>query len=396
MEFDHAHFFVDNAQYWRDWFVRTLGFEALARDRTTQTLTEVLGCGPVRVVLSAPRTAASPVARYLQLYAPGVADLAFQVQCLKTVSQRLDQHGVSFLVPPREEVFPDGYLRWCRITGWGRALCHTLIERSGTLPLLPHCLLPGVVEKDRELTIPVPNVFGAAVAPEKPRSSSLQDLFVGFDHAVLNVEKGDMEAAASWYCNVFGFRQQQTFEIQTPCSGLRSIVLAHPDGSAKLPINEPTSANSQIQEFLNHHRDAGIQHIALQTPKITATLAQLRQRGLTCLSVPSTYYEELQRRSPVESMLDWDAIADQQLLVDWQPHCPQAPLLQTFTTPIFEQPTFFFELIERKTCRVGDRFQRAEGFGEGNFQALFEAIERSQQIRGTLVTSPMRQTVAKC
>jgi 4-hydroxyphenylpyruvate dioxygenase len=146
----------------------------------------------------------------------------------------------------------------------------------------------------------------------------------------------------------------------------------------QFPINEPTSANSQIQEFLDVNQGPGIQHIALQTPQIVKAIAQLRHRGLSFLPIPSTYYTQLrtQHQGLPLSTAELEEIAAQEILVDWHNEASQALLLQTFTQPIFEQPTFFFELIERR--------QEAQGFGEGNFRALFEAIEREQLKRGSL------------
>jgi 4-hydroxyphenylpyruvate dioxygenase len=146
----------------------------------------------------------------------------------------------------------------------------------------------------------------------------------------------------------------------------------------QFPINEPTSASSQIQEFLDVNRGSGIQHIALQTPQIVNAIAQLRDLGLIFLHIPPSYYTELKLKYPTLplSPAKLDEIAAQEILVDWQDKSKQALLLQTFTQPIFKEPTFFFELIERR--------QEAQGFGEGNFRALFEAIEREQIKRGSL------------
>ena len=198
---------------------------------------------------------------------------------------------------------------------------------------------------------------------------------------VLNVRVGDLEKVVSWYEAVLGFQKRQNFAIETERSGLYSQVLVHPDG-VQLPVNEPLCLNSQIQEFLERNRGAGIQHIALSTPRIVRAIARLKTAGLQFLSVPFTYYEQLLQDYPQIGNLaqEWDAIVQQQILVD----CQNSPandltfplLLQIFTQPIFEQPTFFFEFIER--CAS------ARGFGEGNFRALFEAIEREQIKRSSL------------
>ena len=154
----------------------------------------------------------------------------------------------------------------------------------------------------------------------------------------------------------------------------------------QLPINEPISNNSQIQEFLDINNGSGIQHIALRTNKITEVTQQLRKNGLTFLKVPNTYYENLAKINlnlkfePEE----WQKIVQENILLDEEDINDKKSLnnnhpllLQIFTQPIFEKPTFFFEIIERR--------QQAKGFGEGNFRALFEAIEREQRKRGNLI-----------
>jgi 4-hydroxyphenylpyruvate dioxygenase len=194
---------------------------------------------------------------------------------------------------------------------------------------------------------------------------------------------GDLERAVAWYENILDFKPQQVFKIKTDRSALHSQVMVSRNGNVQLPINEPASRNSQIQEFLDVNRGPGIQHIALRTTNLVSAIAKFRASGLSLLSVPQSYYTQLKQRPKFPlSDIEIAAIAQQEILVDWQEYTPldgrnNAPLLlQIFTQPIFEQPTFFFEFIER-------RFQ-AQGFGEGNFRALFEAIESEQIKRGSL------------
>jgi 4-hydroxyphenylpyruvate dioxygenase len=208
-------------------------------------------------------------------------------------------------------------------------------------------------------------------------------LFEAIDHVVLNVEAGDLQEAVSWYEQVLGFQPRQSFTIQTDRSALQSQVLVC--DQVQLPINAPCSSNSQIQEFLTHNRGPGIQHVALRTQDVIHTVAYLRERGIPFLTVPETYYQALQERHHAKTLeLDWQALATQQILIDWPLDLPQSLLLQTFTQPIFAQPTFFFEVIERRTYHHQGQMHQAQGFGEGNFQALFEAIEREQEKRGSL------------
>ncbi|MBD2665840.1 4-hydroxyphenylpyruvate dioxygenase [Richelia sinica FACHB-800] len=347
MQIDHVHFYVDNAQRWRDWFVSYLGFEKVVNrifpslnvaNKSCHTITEVVKSGSIYFLLSSPLLATSPVAEFLSHHPPGVADIAFGVDNVGEMIAKVERHGVKVVRPIQDA---PGF-RYAQIAAWG-SLTHTLIERR---------------------------------VINTPNSSRGNYLFTGLDHLVLNVEAGDLQGAVSWYENVLDFQPQQTFKIQTDISGLHSQVMIAANGSVQLPINEPTSGNSQIQEFLEANRGPGIQHIALGTSNIIDAIARLRAANLSFLQVPQTYYSQLLQRPQLPlSLSELAAIAQQQILVDWQDNGPlDAVLLQIFTKPIFPQPTFFFEFIERRS--------QAQGFGEGNFRALFAAIEQEQIKRG--------------
>ncbi len=370
MKIDYIHFYVEDAKASRDWFVNHMGFQALASGTNRHTLTTAVKSGAVKIVLSSPLSSASPVGQFLNLHPPGVADIAFLVSDLEGVMERAIINGVKVLQPVQQQSPARGGGKWAKIGAWG-SLTHTLREnRSNDSSSCNTHLLPIFAEEiTEESLIPLESFKG---------SSTNVELFTDIDHVVLNVAAGDMELALSWYENVLGFQRQQRFTIQTDNSGLRSQVLVHPSSTVQFPINEPTSANSQVQEFLDVNRGAGIQHIALQTTGIVKAIAQLRHLGLSFLPIPSTYYTPLRMNHPEFplSSAELEEIAAQEILVDWQDKSTRALLLQTFTQPIFKEPTFFFELIERR--------QEAQGFGEGNFRALFEAIEREQLKRGSL------------
>lgn len=354
MEIDRIHFYVEDAAFWRDWFVNRMGFEPLNAIATDNTRTEIINHGSVCFMLSESINAKSPVAEYLRFHPPGVADVGFRVKDIDSVLKKVTDAGGKVLEPVQEQRRGTGYIKGAKIAGWGY-LTHTLVEEREKEPPSQK---PGFLEKPGFLT------------------NSID--FASIDHAVLNVAAGDLEKALSFYEQTLGFRRQQKFNIQTERSGLYSQVLIHPEGSAQLPVNEPTSNNSQIQEFLDANRGAGIQHLALKTRDITKIVLRMRQNGVFFLSVPSTYYELLlQRRkdefSSILSPEEWGEIINLQILADWQEDRFNALLLQIFTKPMFGEPTFFFEIIERR--------EQARGFGEGNFMALFEAVEREQMKR---------------
>jgi len=340
MKIDHVHFYVEDAKASRNWFVSHLGFQALATRRNSfDTCTEVVRSGSIYFVLSSPLTPKSPVAQFLRQHPPGVTDIAFCVDDLEAIMTRAIAHGAKVLQPIQQ----NNSLKCSKIAAWG-SLSHTLIEKHSC---------------------------------DHTEGNNSSDTFTDIDHVVLNVASGDLEGAATWYQNVLDFQSKQTFKIQTDRSALHSQVMISRNSLIQFPINEPASPNSQIQEFLDVNQGPGIQHIALHTSNIVQAIAQFRAIGLSLLPVPPTYYTQLQQRQGMPlSLAQLQEITQEQILVDWEDTTPHAVLLQTFTQPIFGQPTFFFELIERQ-CE-------ARGFGEGNFRALFEAIEREQLKRGSI------------
>jgi 4-hydroxyphenylpyruvate dioxygenase len=360
MQIDRVHFYVENARKWRDWFVGVMGFQAIASGSNSHTHTEVVTSDRIKFVLSSAIAPSSPVAKYLSDRPPGVVDVVFTVFDLESIIDRAIAAGARLNQPIQQQDFSQGKIKWCEITGIN-SLQHTLIQRIGITPLLPESWIV-----------------------EKKELSTTKSLFTGIDHLVLNVASQELEATVNWYEKVFGFKREQSFKIQTKTSALHSQVMFHPVSGIQFPVNQPMSANSQIQEFLDLNRGAGIQHIALKTSQIIQATQRLRLKGLPFLSVPNSYYEKLkesERNFPLSDR-EFKEIIQQQILIDLQlnKNCSDPRLsihrpilLQIFTQPIFSKPTFFFELIERR--------DRAKGFGERNFQALFEAIEREQLIR---------------
>lgn len=369
IQIDHVHFYVENAQKWRDWFVNYLGFQTVVsaifpnpinQGISFHTHTEAVKNGNVYFLLSSPLLPISPVAEFLRHHPPGVVDIAFAVADLQGVMTRVIANGVKILQPIHHAVA----CKYAKIAAWGD-LTHTLIERNS------------IKGEDGETNQVKNQELKVNIKELSPVSNHLSPhIFTAIDHVVLNVGVGELEAAVSWYQKNLDFQPQQSFKIQTERSALYSRVMISANGKVQLPINEPASPNSQIQEFLEVNRGAGIQHIALRTPDLIGAIARFRAAGLSFLSVPDSYYSNLQQRLefPLSSE-ELQAIAQQEILVDCQKDSPSgALLLQIFTQPIFNEPTFFFEFIERRS--------QASGFGEGNFRALFEAIESEQVKRG--------------
>ncbi|NER81001.1 MAG: 4-hydroxyphenylpyruvate dioxygenase [Leptolyngbya sp. SIO1D8] len=368
MDIEYLHLYVKNAWVWRDWFVEKLNFQSVSATSLGKLSELAVQSADILILISSKQTGNPEVQQFLRKHPEGVADVAFRVHNLATVVAQVQKAGGQLIQPIQHQTGSRGNVRWCRIQGWGN-ISHTLLEYADAL-----------IEEEAKAA-PPPN----ALAGMNVQLTNSALPWLSIDHVVLNVPSNELEQAVVWYESQLGFVRQQQFAIATAQSGLRSFVLKHPEGKATLPINEPTSQNSQIQEFLDLNRGSGIQHAALQTDDLVQTVAVLRQRQIPFLSVPATYYEELQTRPGFwQEAGDWSEIAQQQILVDWPPEAPQTRLLQTFMQPLLEQPTFFWELIERQTQITQTGIQRAEGFGAGNFQALFEAIEREQQQRGSL------------
>ena len=240
LQIDHVHFYVEDAQRWRDWFVYCLGFQTVNdgifpslshHQKSLHTCTEVVKSGSVYFLLSSPILPTSPVAEFLRQHPPGVADIAFAVDDVEALTAKAITNGAIILQPVQDA----GFCQYAKIAAWG-SLNHTLITRK------------------KAKIAEVENISDHSIT--------------AIDHLVLNVGVGELEIAVNWYQKIFDFQPQQSFNIKTDRSGLHSQVMISPHGHVQLPINEPASPSSQIQEFLEVNRGAGIQHIALLIPNL--------------------------------------------------------------------------------------------------------------------------------
>lgn len=354
-----VHFYVEDATKQRDCFIQKMGFRSIGNHISDRTHTEILANNSILFLISSPLNSSSPVAHYLKCHPAGVADTAFRVGDIESVIANAKRLGVRVISDIQIDCFNNRYLKWAKIQGWGD-LQHTLIaEKSDVL-----------------LNFKVTN----------------DSLIDGIDHIVLNVASGQLQPAAAWYKNIFGFQLQQNFSIQTERSGLYSEALIDPTAQVQFNINEPTSTNSQIQEFLDTNNGSGIQHIALRSTNLVKTVSQMRQWGLSFLPIPPAYYTNIKERYYQRKILslkseEWQAIKTEQILIDFNNNYPESLLMQIFTQPIFKAPTFFFELIERR--------KQARGFGEGNFRALFEAMESEQINRERFVDGSFSDMISR-
>lgn len=323
------------------------------------------------VSVSADYSVASTVDCFVARHGFGVFDVVLDVTSAKLAYDRATMHGATPIQPPTVCEDENGAVVVAVVGAKGSDLCHTLVETvsyRGTY--LPHYK-----------------------APRTATALTNSLAFVEIDHCVQNYSWNEMMDAASFYAHAFGFQQFWSVDdkdVSTGNTGLRSIVMASANGMVKMPINEPAKSKmkGQIEEFYEYYNGPGIQHVALRTTNIVGAVKALRARGLEFNSISDAYYENLMERLQKHDIVlneDLDVLKENHILVDFDPasryrrktgsyECHY--ILQIFTTPFHDRPTFFLELIQR---------YHHNGFGKGTFKGLFESIELQQKIRGTLV-----------
>ncbi|GAA0203843.1 4-hydroxyphenylpyruvate dioxygenase [Cytobacillus oceanisediminis] len=323
----------------------------------------VLQSGAVRFVLKGAVDPDSTVADHHRRHGDGVVDIALEVPDVDRCIEHARAQGATVLEEPHDVSDEHGTVRVAAIATYGDTR-HSLVDRSRYAG--PY--LPGFVE--RRTTVH----HDPAGVPGRGRQSGL--VFQALDHVVGNVELGHMDEWVDFYGRVMGFTNMAEFigdDIATDYSALMSKVVASGNHRVKFPLNEPAIAKkkSQIDEYLEFYRGPGAQHLALATEDILATVDHLRERGVQFLATPESYYTDPALRARIgEVRVPIEELQSRGILVDRD---EDGYLLQIFTKPIGDRPTVFFELIER---------HGSLGFGKGNFQALFEAIEREQAKRG--------------
>ena len=354
---DHVELYVGNAKQAAYFFTRAFGFtqvgyaglETGTRDRASYVLQQ----GRVRFVLTGALHSEHPVAVHQRKHGDGVKVIALSVPDVPAAYAHATAAGAEGLAAPQELSDEHGTVVIADVATYGETI-HRFVDRSR----YTGGFLPGYRDTPH----------GDDVA--------LGGMLVAIDHIVGNVELGAMEQWVKYYEDVFGMTEMIHFSdeaISTEYSALMSKVVTSGDGRVKFPINEPAEGKrkSQIDEYLEFYEGAGAQHIALATRDIVGTVTKLKEHGVEFLTVPDSYYDEVPDRVP-EMREDLADLRRLGILVD---HDDEGYLLQIFTKPLGDRPTIFFEIIERHGAR---------GFGEGNFKALFEAIEREQDARGNL------------
>jgi 4-hydroxyphenylpyruvate dioxygenase len=354
---DHVEFYVGNAKQAAYYYQSAFGFKLVAyagpetgvRDRASYVLQQ----DKIRLVMTTNMHPDSPVAEHVKKHGDGVKFLSLWVDDARKSFEETVARGAKPAMEPTVYKDDDGEVVISAIHTYGETI-HKFVERKNYKGLF----LPG---------------YG------KPINCRVNEKPIGLkyiDHCVGNVELGAMNEWVKFYEDVMGFKLLLTFDdkdISTEYSALMSKVVSNGNGYIKFPINEPADGKkkSQIEEYLDFYHSAGVQHIAVATDDIISTVREMRDRGVDFLYVPETYYDDLTERVG-EINEDIEKLKELNILVDRD---DEGYLLQIFTKPVQDRPTLFYEIIQR---------EGAQSFGKGNFKALFESIEREQELRGNL------------
>ncbi|MGM0635799.1 MAG: 4-hydroxyphenylpyruvate dioxygenase [Bacteroidota bacterium] len=353
---DFVELYVGNAKQAAYYYITAWGFTPVAyaglETGKKDTVSYVLQQGKIRLVLTSPLEQGGPINEHINKHGDGVKFVSLWVDDAKKSYEETVKRGAKSYAEPYTIEDDNGKAIISGIHTYGETI-HLFVERK--------------------------NYAGPFLPGYRAWNPSYQREGVGLkfiDHMVGNVGWNEMNKWCEFYANVMGFAQLVSFDdkdISTDYTALMSKVMSNGNGRIKFPINEPAEGKkkSQIEEYIDFYNGAGVQHIAVATDNIIETVNELKNRGVEFLYVPETYYETvLDRVGEIDE--DLEPLKKLGILIDRD---DEGYLLQIFTKPVLDRPTMFFEIIQRKG---------AQSFGKGNFKALFEAIEREQNMRGTL------------
>lgn len=353
---DYIEFYVGNAKQAAYFYKTAFGFQSLAyagpetgiKDKASYVITQ----NKLTFVLTTPIQKDNEIADHVYQHGDGVKFLSLRVDDATSAWKETTERGAKSYLEPTHLKDENGEVVMSGIHTYGETV-HLFIERKN----YKGAFMPGYIKWD--------SIYN-------PPSTGLLNV----DHCVGNVGWNQMNRWVNFYEEVMGFKNILSFDdndISTEYSALMSKVMSNGNGFVKFPINEPAEGKkkSQVEEYLEYYNGEGVQHVAIATSNIIETVKELQKRGIEFLKVPGSYYETLTERV---GKIDEDTrpLSELGILVDRD---EEGYLLQIFTKPQQDKPTLFFEIIQRKG---------AKSFGKGNFKALFEAIEREQELRGNL------------
>ncbi|KAL9646646.1 hypothetical protein ABK040_010758 [Willaertia magna] len=375
--FDYVEFWVGNALQARDYYLSKFGFKPFAykglETGSKEIVTHVVKQNDVVLAFTSSllptckSTISKRIGNHVAEHGDGVVDIAFRVNDCKAIYQAAIQNGAKSITEPTETTNEHGTIIIASVQTYGETI-HTFVERTNYSATE---FLPGYKTYSEEQALELNPFQEFTPCPELLR----------IDHIVGNQDWNGMEPVCQWYEEKLGWHRFWSVDdsvIHTEYSALKSVVMTDGDEYIKCPINEPAKGKkmSQIEEFVNFYGGAGAQHIALNTNDIIFTINQLKKRGVQFLNTPDSYYDNLRKRlshASIKVKEDIDLIQKLKILVDFDEN---GYLLQIFTKPVEDRPTLFYEIIQRNNH---------QGFGAGNFKALFESIENEQALRGTLI-----------
>jgi len=353
--YDHVEFYVGNAKQAAHFYDKSFGFEPVAkkgletgcRDRASYVMRQ----GKINFLFTSAFSPDHEITRFASLHGDSVRAIGLTVPDVERSVREMRARGATVVQPPVRTEDEHGWIETAEIRYAGDVVFR-LVERHA-----------------------YHGVFAPGFEPIEAYGSPAVGL-AAIDHLVTNVYLGEMEYWVQWFDRVMGFRNLIHFtdqDISTEYSALMSKVMENGTGKCKFPINEPAEGKkkSQIEEYLDFHWGPGIQHVAMATKDICATVIELKKRDIDFLRVPDTYYDMMKERVG-DVGEDWDELHEAGILLDRD---DDGYLLQIFTKPVQDRPTLFFEVIERHGSR---------GFGLGNFKALFVSLEHEQALRGNL------------
>ncbi|WP_106791035.1 4-hydroxyphenylpyruvate dioxygenase [Aquimarina sp. Aq78] len=353
---DYVELYVGNAKQAAYYYQAAWGFQIIAyaglETGRKDSVSYVLQQDKIRLVLTSPLQPDGDINKHINAHGDAVKVVALWVDDATKSYQETVKRGAESYMEPTVEEDENGRVVFSGIHTYGETV-HIFVERKNYHGIF----LPG---------------YMAWTKPYKTETTGLKFI----DHMVGNVGWNEMNKWCEFYAKVMGFAQLVSFDdkdISTEYTALMSKVMSNGNGRIKFPINEPAEGRkkSQIEEYIDFYNGAGVQHIALATDNIIETVSSLQNRGIEFLTVPASYYETvLDRVGEIDE--DLAPLKELGILIDRD---DEGYLLQIFTKPVLDRPTMFFEIIQRKG---------AQSFGKGNFKALFEAIEREQEQRGTL------------
>ena len=335
MDFDYLHLYVKDYGQISHWYQHSFGFLLINQITTTQQITGIFQQGQIVLLISAPLNPQGAIADYLSHHPPGIVEVAFQVPDWSAFCKKIATLGIKTT-----------------------PIFHPLTQEMG-------------------VTFSAWGEVDHSIFPRRKINDDVSTMgLTAIDHVVLNVPSAEFKDASDWYQTLFDWQVQQRFTIATPHSGLYSEALIDQGGKVQFNLNRPNTNQSQIQTFLDRNHGSGIQHVAFRSQNIIQTVRKLRDNAVDFLNVPQHYYDQKQpqfnaNNFPLKQTIHWQALRNLGILIDDNNFPAQQLLLQIFTQTLFGKSSLFWEIIERR--------HQATGFGEGNFQALYEAVEASEK-----------------